>query len=138
MRDIQIIYKETLEILLDKFPNKEGMEDKIIITLLSRHLTEIKLDLSKLTFQEFFIKYKLRGEFLNREDLTKSTTENIINEAKMSKRDTTIAKLKFLNNYNEEAIADELQIEKKTVHNNLDKISKQLRKTAYQYFNNYK
>lgn len=134
MRTFEDVYNETLELLSEKFPNKKGREEYIVLPLILRYLTKLKIDISELSFLELYLKYSLKYDSIDAIDVPKSETKRLLEETKLSQEDEIIAKMKFLDNANDETIASKLGYDKKTIKSHIDKISERLKRTAYQLY----
>lgn len=104
--------------------------DLIIDDLLSIHIKEVIKDSSRLSFVEFYSRYLSDESILSSGDFLTSEIERIIQETPLTDRDKKIAKLRYEEKKSEDEIADILQIDKKTVHTNISKISTALRNTC--------
>lgn len=104
--------------------------DLIIDDLLSIYIKEVIKDSSRLSFVEFYSRYLSDESILTSSDFLISELERIIQETPLTDRDKKIAKLRYEEKKSEDEIADILQIDKKTVHTNISKISTALRKTC--------
>ena len=104
--------------------------DLIIDDLLSVYIKEVIKDSSRLSFVEFYSRYLSDESILSSGDFLTSEIDRIIQETPLTDRDKKIAKLRYEEKKSEDEIADILQIDKKTVHTNISKISTALRKTC--------
>lgn len=137
IRTLEQVIASTKELLIDKFPEKKEYADEIIDVILARELLKFRIELSTKSFLQLYQEYCLPTETLECEDVTKSEVETLIYEAKLSERDNKIAKLYFVDHKSEDNIAQELMVDKKTIHSNLPKISHRLKRTAIQLYRSH-
>lgn len=122
------VIKRELKHYYDKSDEKIEL---ILSDLISVFAKEVIKDSSSLSFVEFFSKYLNDESLLTSEDFLTSEIERIIRETPLSDRDKSIATLRYIGKKSEDEIADTLMIDKKTVHNNISKISSSLKKTCF-------
>ncbi len=104
--------------------------DLIVSDLISVFVKEVIKESSSLSFVQFFSKYLSDESLLTSDDFIASEIEKIIQETPLSDRDKKIARLRYIEKKSEDEIAEIIQIDKKTVHNNMSKISTSLKKTC--------
>ena len=104
--------------------------DLIVSDLISVFVKEVIKESSSLSFVQFFSKYLSDESLLTSDDFIASEIETIIQETPLSDRDKKIARLRYIEKKSEDEIAEIIQIDKKTVHNNMSKISTSLKKTC--------
>lgn len=134
IRTLDEVIEATKELLVDKFPSKAEFADEVIDVILAKALIQFRLDLANKSWLKIYQQYALPKETLECEDITKTQLELLINESKLGERDTAIAKLYYIQKKSEDIISQELEIDKKTVHSNIPKISNQLKRTAQQLY----
>jgi len=122
------VIRRELKLYYDKSDEKIEL---ILSDLVSIFAKEVIKDSSSLSFVEFFSKYLNDESLLTSEDFLASEIERIIRETPLSERDKKIATLRYIEKKSEDEIADNLLIDKKTVHNNISKISLALKKTCF-------
>lgn len=104
--------------------------DLIMDDIFSIYIKEVIKDSSRLSFVEFYSRYLSDESLLTSSDFLISEIERIIQETPLTDRDKKIARLRYEEKKSEDEIADILQIDKKTVHTNISKISASLKKTC--------
>lgn len=122
------IVRRELKLYYEKSDEKTEL---ILSDLVSVFVKEVIKDSSSLSFVEFFAKYLNDESLLTSDDFLASEIERIINETPLSERDKKIARLRYIEKKSEDEIADLLLVDKKTVHNNISKISVLLKKTCF-------
>lgn len=122
------IVRRELKLYYEKSDEKTEL---ILSDLVSVFVKEVIKDSSSLSFVEFFAKYLNDESLLTSDDFLASEIERIINETPLSERDKKIARLRYIEKKSEDEIADLLLVDKKTVHNNISKISTLLKKTCF-------
>lgn len=122
------IVRRELKLYYEKSDEKTEL---ILSDLISVFVKEVIKDSSSLSFVEFFAKYLNDESLLTSDDFLASEIERIINETPLSERDKKIARLRYIEKKSEDEIADLLLVDKKTVHNNISKISTLLKKTCF-------
>lgn len=131
-------YEELITVLKTEIKSKYNRDEEeasmMINTFLDSYLKKAICDTSLLTFKDFYLKYACDSKLITYEDFTTSEIENIINETSLTDRDRQIATLRFIKLKSEEDIASILQIDKKTVHSNISKISDALKNTCLKLY----
>lgn len=134
MKDLKEVFKDEFEsacsILLSRFPEKEDEERNIVGTVIINTLHQFKCDAEKLCFIDLYNKYFPNTLFLSADDFTATETLKIIEEAPLSDRDKKLSKMYWVDLLSEDEISSKLMIDRKTVRNNIPKISLILKKTA--------
>lgn len=123
-------FYKACESIRTNYPSKEDDEGNIVGTIIIQLLHEIQHDAEKMSFIEFYKKYIKGSLFLGCEDFTASQIKEIIEESTLIERDKKLARYYWLEMMSEEMIANELQVDRKTVRNNIPKISVILKATA--------
>lgn len=124
------LFYDCRKALLEKFPNKEGQENEILGHIVNNFLEDLKYNINKMDFKEFYHTYLQNTKFFDCNDFTNSEIEEIIKESSLSERDKTLAKLYWVDNKVEQDIADELYCDIKTIRRNIPKISDILKSTC--------
>jgi len=123
-------FEKTTEWIIKEYPNKDESARNIVGEIIIDKLHEIRYDSENLNFIEFYKKYLLGSLYLDCDDFTESQIDNIINESHLTERDRKLAKYYWLDLLSEEEISNKLFIDRKTVRNNIPKISMKLKETA--------
>ena len=123
-------FYSALDVLLARYPNKDGEEREMLGYIINQHLHQVKVDMEHMNFIEFYDKYLKGTMFHDYGDFTNTQIKQIIDESPLSERDRKLASYYFIDMMCEEEIADRLMIDKKTVRNNIPKISIVLKKTS--------
>lgn len=123
-------FEKTTEWIVKEYPNKEESARNIVGEIIIDKLHEIRFSSENLNFIEFYKKYLLGSLYLDCDDFTKSQIDHIINESHLTERDRNLAKYYWLDLLSEEEISNKLFIDRKTVRNNIPKISMKLKETA--------
>ena len=123
-------FEKTCNLVLSQFPNKNGQEREIVGLIINNFLHEVQLDCEKMCFIDFYKKYLSGSLFFNCDDFTKKQIVEIIQESTLCDRDRQLAIMYWVEMETEEKISDKLQIDRKTVRNNIPKISVMLKETS--------
>ena len=123
-------FYKTINDFLKAYPDKKEQEFEIIGKVINIFLHSVQLDTERLSFVEFYKKYLKHTLFLGNVDFTNTEVEQIIAESKLNERDKHLATLYWVDMMSEADIVDELGIDRKTVRNNIPKISLELKKVA--------
>lgn len=111
--------------------NKTHQEAILIAEdLINTFINRVNLEMSDLSFKEFYKRYLTDNNLITYKDFTTSEIIHIIEETSLSERDKEIARLRYIECKSEEEISYKLMIDKKTVHSNLPKISSALKQTC--------
>ena len=129
----KFLFEECLEKILKQYPHKEGEERDIMGFIINTYLLAISCDIEKLDFRDFYDKYLQGTLFLCCEDFTTSEIAEIIKEARLNDRDKKLAKMYWVDLLCEEEISDNLMIDRKTVRNNIPKISMALKQASARF-----
>lgn len=127
-------FYKTCDLIVSNYQNKEEQEKEIIGFIINTFLHQVQCDIEKMQFREFYKKYLGGTLFLDCYDFTKSEIETIINESPLNDRDRKLATLYWLDMKSEDDIAYKLCIDRKTVRNNIPKISMILKQTCSKLF----
>lgn len=119
-----------MNLFLSHFSNKNGQEREIVGVIINNFLHEVQLDCEKMCFIDFYKKYLSGSLFYDCDDFTKKQIIEIIQESKLCERDRKLAIMYWVDMATEEKMADELMIDRKTVRNNIPKISMILKETS--------
>lgn len=119
------VLKKELQLNYEK---SDEQIDLIMDDIFSIYIKEVIKDSSRLSFVEFYSRYLSDESLLTSSDFLISEIERIIQETPLTDRDKKIARLRYEEKKSEDEIADILQIDKKTVHTNISKISASLKK----------
>lgn len=123
-------FEKTCSFLVSRYPSKKNQEKEIVGVIINRFLHEVQLDCEKLNYLDFYKKYLVGTSFLDYTNFTKNQIIEIIQESSLSERDRKLATLYWVDLKSDEDIADILSIDKKTVRNNIPKLSVILQNTA--------
>lgn len=123
-------FEKTCKLVISQYPHKNGQEREIIGLIINNFLHEVQLDCEKLCFLDFYKKYLIGSLFLDCGDFTKKQIIEIIQESPLCERDRKLAIMYWTDMNSEDKIAEELMIDRKTVRNNIPKISMILKMTA--------
>lgn len=131
--DFTLEFDKTLEALIDTYPrhsrvkkNKDLTENvfkMVIYTAMLNTLRELQVDSAKLTMREFHKKYVPNLPILYRCDFTSEEFKKIIDDSYLTGRDKNIAYQFFVEKKNSNDIYIDLELDKKTVDNNLPDIN---------------
>lgn len=128
-------YYKTKEIIKNQYNKSDEKAQIILDTLSNDFLDQVITDSKNVQFTDFYKKYKLDSKMFEYTDFTQSEVKKIISETPLTERDRKMATLRFVELKSEEDIAGILVIDKKTVHNNLPKISYLLKCTCNKLYN---
>lgn len=123
-------FNKTVEEFIKRFPHKDGQEKQIVGHMINNSIRNIRKDILEIpSFKDLYQK-RLKGTlYIEREDLTKSETVEVINESYLTERDKQLATMYFVEYRSEQEIADKLGFDIRTIRNNIPKISLILKKT---------
>lgn len=129
---VQELFIKTCNKLLQKYPDKAGEEEQIILHMYNEIYSDI---VTSKSFIDLW-KSRLTGTlYLGCEDFTKNQILKIIEESPLNERDRLLATLYWVDLETEDNIAYKLQIDRKTVRNNIPKVSLILKTTCMKIFN---
>lgn len=131
-------FEKTTEWIVKEYPNKEECARNIVGEIIIDKLHEIRYTSENLNFIEFYKKYLAGSLYLDCDDFTKSQIQEIIKESHLTERDRKLAEYYWLDLLSEEEISNRLQIDRKTVRNNIPKISLKLKETSSKLYINEK
>ncbi len=123
-------FEKACEWIKNEYPSKEDVARDIVGEIIVDKLRDIRYDSEVLDFVDFYKKYLAGTLYLGYEDFTKSQLQEIIQEAYLSERDRKLATYYWVEMLSEDEISTRLQIDRKTVRNNVPKISNTLKETA--------
>ena len=131
--DLTLEFDKTLELLCDTYPRvsrvkkeqdlTENVFKMVIYTVVINTLREMQTDSVKMTMNEFHKKYVSNLPILYRCDFTCDEFKKIIDDSYLTARDKNIAYKFFVEKKNSNDIYNEIDIDKKTVDNNLKTIN---------------
>lgn len=127
------LFNGCLAKIIERFPYKEGEERQIMGFIVNNYLLEVSCDLEKLDFRDFYDKYLQGSLFLGCNDFTKSEVKKIIEEARLNERDSKLATMYWIDLLSEDDIGYKLGIDRKTVRNNIPKISYLLKRASARF-----
>lgn len=124
-------YLEDLKIeIMTSYNKNEEDANKIIDDLLTTFIKRVTLKMGDMSFKDLYKDYLSNNSNFSYKDFTTSEILNIIKETSLSDRDKEIARLRYIELKSEEDISYIIQVDKKTVHSNLPKISSELKRTC--------
>lgn len=123
-------FEKTCQCVKEQYQEKDGQEREIVGLIINTFLHEVQLNIEKMSFIDFYKMYLSGSLFLDCTDFTKKQIVEIIQESPLNDRDRKLANLYWVDLGTEEEIASELQIDRKTVRNNIPKIGMILKTTA--------
>ncbi len=125
-----IEFERAVEWIMKNYPNKDETARDIVGEIIINELHEIRFDCENLNFIDFYKRHLPGSLYLDYDDFTKSQLEEIIRESHLTDRDRKLACYYWLELLSEEEISNKLLIDRKTVRNNIPKISFKLKTTA--------
>ncbi len=122
------------ELIKGKYNKKDDLVEEILKKLVYTYLDQVLLDVNNMSFVDFYKKYLNGMVAFEASDFTTTEITNIIAETPLTERDRNMAKLYYIELRSEEDIARILDIDKKTVHSNIPKISTKLKTTSVKLY----
>lgn len=123
-------FYKTCNFVKTNYPSKEEQEGEIVGTIIIQLLHEVQHDTEKMNFIEFYKKHLKGTLFLCCDDFTATEIKQIIEESPLNERDKLIATTYWIDLMSEEDISYKVGCDKKTIRNNIPKISMILKTTA--------
>lgn len=131
-------FYKTCEMIRENYSTKDEEEGEILGTIIIQLLHEVQHDTEKMSFIEFYKKHLKGTLYLGCEDFTATEIKYIIDESPLTERDKTIALTYWVDLMSEDDIAYKVGCDKKTIRNNVPKISMILKTTAAKIYSKAK
>ena len=128
--EFKIEFEKAVNWINKEYPHKEEQAKEMVGEIVIDKLRDIRYDSETLSFLDFYKKNLAGTHYLGYEDFTKSQLQQIISECYLFERDRKLATYYWVELLSEEEISNRLLIDRKTVRNNIPKISAALKETA--------